>query len=555
MIFFSGQNSFFPLAPGLDSRRGRCNATIICCAIGNSTVFPVLMTTLVGRNCDGGHYTCSPPKECCKQGCCFLLTNSVRAPVLQSGNIVNPLFLGHWYFWLAVTATVAGILCACSLWKRHNQGGICCRNSSRDERASEPESNGSFYAPPQYSRCNSFYQPPPPYSEVTSKPDLYPLVINFNGDPVIKANNGSTGYFMVQYFRNFIVRPVGSLSATSTLDSLSSSFICNATNEANIVPPPYSGISSLEEVTVNNNQDRFPIPRSISSSPSSDFNQVYSSPTYHIPSSLQNTPAHRPPSRSQSRPQSVVSIRDNPCFTHVPTSPLNFISSRDFPQEQEVRNSQTPSEKTVCDSSIKAHRNSSTRILTASNQEFENELELAEVLNTLACALNASNNDSDIQCNFQQFRSNSKDGTNSSVKDKCSVTESHSGNNSHKMNKEVSNKIQKHTQNQTSPPSLQENKSKLYFHKVKAKTMYMPLNEGPTNSKSKSSPNSAKIFSRGWFSKSAPTTPSGNIVPNFSSYKRNPSNNQKVKGKLEDGSPLLRENDESEEEHSRSQHL
>lgn len=71
------------------------------------------------------------------------------------------------YFWAAITATLAGILCACSLWKRHNSNNLfCCRDSARDERASEPDSNGSCYNPPQYSRCNSFYQAPPPYSEV-----------------------------------------------------------------------------------------------------------------------------------------------------------------------------------------------------------------------------------------------------------------------------------------------------------------------------------------------------------------------------------------------------
>lgn len=49
---------------------------------------------------------------------------------------------------------------------------------------------------------------------------------------------------MVQYFRNYIVRPVGTLSATSTIDSLSSSFICNV-NEANtLIPPPYSRTGS-----------------------------------------------------------------------------------------------------------------------------------------------------------------------------------------------------------------------------------------------------------------------------------------------------------------------
>lgn len=47
---------------------------------------------------------------------------------------------------------------------------------------------------------------------MTSKPDLYPLVISYNGDTVVKTGNGSTGYLMVQYFRNFIGRPPGKYS-------------------------------------------------------------------------------------------------------------------------------------------------------------------------------------------------------------------------------------------------------------------------------------------------------------------------------------------------------
>lgn len=40
---------------------------------------------------------------------------------------------------------------------------------------------------------------------MTSKPDLYPLVISYG------AENGKIGdnYLMVQYFRNYIVRPLG----------------------------------------------------------------------------------------------------------------------------------------------------------------------------------------------------------------------------------------------------------------------------------------------------------------------------------------------------------
>lgn len=89
---------------------------------------------------------------------------------------------------------------------------------------------------------------------MASKPDLYPIVMcnGFNIDSSQKLVRASTGYLMVQYFRNYIVRPVGTsslfplspfalgnnsvsvsgtLSATSTMDSLGSSFVCSATNE------------------------------------------------------------------------------------------------------------------------------------------------------------------------------------------------------------------------------------------------------------------------------------------------------------------------------------
>jgi hypothetical protein len=50
---------------------------------------------------------------------------------------------------------------------------------------------------------------------VTSKPDLYPLVISY-GD----SGKGGTGgnYLMVQYFRNYIVRPVGKHETRVTLE-------------------------------------------------------------------------------------------------------------------------------------------------------------------------------------------------------------------------------------------------------------------------------------------------------------------------------------------------
>lgn len=69
---------------------------------------------------------------------------------------------------------------------------------------------------------------------MTAKPDLYPLVIGYD-----EAIGKGTSGFVMRYFRT--------LSHASTLDSLSSSFMCNVVNEANtIIPPPYSCNDSLD---------------------------------------------------------------------------------------------------------------------------------------------------------------------------------------------------------------------------------------------------------------------------------------------------------------------
>ncbi|KAL4707395.1 hypothetical protein ACJJTC_008580 [Scirpophaga incertulas] len=119
-----------------------------------------------------------------------------------------------------------------------------CSEHCGRSRPSEHDSASSVYPPPRYSRCGSFHQPPPPYAEVTAKPDLYPLVITY-GEGDSKAGGN---YLMVHYFKNYVIQEPGSLSATSTAESLNSSFLCNATNEANsVVPPPYSCASNYDE--------------------------------------------------------------------------------------------------------------------------------------------------------------------------------------------------------------------------------------------------------------------------------------------------------------------
>lgn len=114
--------------------------------------------------------------------------------------------------------TLAGI-CGFWLWQRRK-----IISSNETVGLADRTCSASCYPPPpHYSRCSSFNQTlPPPYNEVTGKPDLYPLVIGF--DEGIGKGPSS---FVMRY--------------SSTFDSLNSSFMCNVVNEANtIIPPPYS---------------------------------------------------------------------------------------------------------------------------------------------------------------------------------------------------------------------------------------------------------------------------------------------------------------------------
>lgn len=149
------------------------------------------------------------------------------------------------------------------------------------------------------------------FIQVTSKPDLYPLVFSYTGSD---GGKGGTNYLMVQYFRNYIVRPVGSLSAASTVDSLSSSFI-RSVNEANtLVPPPYSRATSPD---LSFSLHNYAMPRSTSQQACSmilnEGNQVGNS-----------TIIYRPCSVPDSNLQSTVRL------TSAPTRQISESESMDF---------------------------------------------------------------------------------------------------------------------------------------------------------------------------------------------------------------------------------
>ena len=221
-------------------------------------------------------------------------------------------------------AIVLALLLICSLWKKRHVLFCTGWSSSSNRVPSERDSAGSCYAPPHYSRCSSFYHAPPPYTEVKSKPELYPLVFSYTNDGSKNSNNGAN-YLMVQYFRNYIVRPIGSLSATSTVDSLTSSFICTA-NEANtMIPPPYSSAATSPEglsVSLHN----YAIPRSASQ-------QACANIAPKVPTDLQYLTGN---SSLHNRPMSVPNTNQNPMSSHHQFRASESVNFADLFRQEEI---------------------------------------------------------------------------------------------------------------------------------------------------------------------------------------------------------------------------
>ncbi|XP_047021867.1 uncharacterized protein LOC124631490 isoform X1 [Helicoverpa zea] len=311
--------------------------------------------------CKDGHL-CPAHWMCCELGCCDTSAQPTRRinATLGSRRELDETPLkehSYTYAWYAqwpvlfLLGTLGGILICC-IWclffKRSSSHGVymCSMACCVRRPTSEHDSAGSVYPPPRYSRCGSFHQAPPPYSEVASKPDLYPLVITC-GEGDGKAGN----YLMVHYFRNYVIRAPGSLSATSTAESLNSSFICNAANEANsIIPPPYSCASNYEECGVGCG----PLLRSLSS-----LTEPRAAPARPDPA----------PSRPRDPP---AAFRDN-----LITSPVQPLDSN-FDLELELIDCEM-----YCDGGCKPRLGSSPPIHQSLDEDDDNNMYMHEAYGSL----------------------------------------------------------------------------------------------------------------------------------------------------------------------------
>lgn len=77
---------------------------------------------------------------------------------------------------------------------------------------------------------------------MTSKPELYPLVLSYNMEGN-KIANGS--YYVVQQFRNYLINPLSSLSGASNVETLGSNLLDDTISDTNPAPPSYTMIPEI----------------------------------------------------------------------------------------------------------------------------------------------------------------------------------------------------------------------------------------------------------------------------------------------------------------------
>lgn len=358
---------------------------------------------------------------------------------------------------------------------------------------------------------------------------------------------------MVQYFRNYIVRPVGSLSATSTVDSLSSSCICIA-NEANtLVPPPYSRAASPD---LSLTTHTYGIPRSASQQGCSLENYTYQSVPVFSNDDLSTTTStsNNPIRASESVNLPTIHTSNAGNMMHLSRSDQQFkqtmithsISNLSIPvtgKGDVVTISQTINTQNT-------HSNNSTNSYSSMNAIYNMQQQLPCDSFSEESPING-----DILQKFNDMRRYGNSNSGSAISSLANMNSPDSPPRATSPTDEVKELLQQIRQLQKEnsddriedPPSVTTTKpipapsirpSSLHRKDFFAKKVrYVSItNSGVKNIRSPLGSGCSSLLGKGrsrkgWISKSAPTTPGTALPPCF----------------LDDDSPLLNEQDEDVE--------
>lgn len=344
-----------------------------------------------------------------------------------------------------------------------------------------------------------------------------------------------------------------------------------------IIPPPYSCMGSLEEVspatshnstTINLHQ----LPRSASSSTCNgdrDHLRVQNSPSVH--SHLSSVVVPFQPSQNPSRSvdhQPPVLIRSNPIFgdfdatTNFPPSRITLEKVTAPDGVQIERSRCVKSQTNNCDASPlntlhKVNRKAAfvaKDVTSVDSESQEEEHNFSDLLNLSVCAPSCTNpipvsgipHLQELQQSFSVANSMTSSDISSLANLGTPDSPPRATSPTVEM-KELLDKIQQLPQQKSPVMPETSTKSKGYFHRSKAKTLYMPL--AKETNKTPHGRNGG-IFTRGsrsWLSRSAPTTPCDVFSAGFPG-KKGSNSHKNSKTKISDGSPLLNENEESEDD-------
>ncbi|XP_002741429.1 uncharacterized protein LOC100378640 [Saccoglossus kowalevskii] len=133
------------------------------------SLLSLLISEVFAEECAGYEHSCSPPEYCCNYTCC-------RAYNHYS-------FWSMWYFWCIVVFILMACFGGCGYYRRRHV--LLQRHNGRPTTliiAGTTVSTHDMYATsappvPVPAQPMGAFPAPPPYSEVTSKPNMYPKAV------------------------------------------------------------------------------------------------------------------------------------------------------------------------------------------------------------------------------------------------------------------------------------------------------------------------------------------------------------------------------------------
>ncbi|GAB6030514.1 hypothetical protein CHUAL_007376 [Chamberlinius hualienensis] len=273
-------------------------------AIGSLFIFKHAMCN---AECD--EFDCLPFQECCEGKCC--LNNIYPGKTNERTDIPTRIlsydyysysFWNVWYFWFIMIFLTISCVGGCGYWRchryhHHHQLSHHQIDSNRFQRErcnsqthvqefelpNGPPNNRQFpnstLPPLRFIHHVGSYLHPPPYNEVTSKPDMYPLVQSGHEIDLSKNDPLAFVYANTNFIHLYMPYNSGAINYVPSPAESNASSVFQSTATSNFMsPPPYG-----DGTTYSSHQTRVSTPCSmLSACTPSSYIEPYTFTTHYL---------------------------------------------------------------------------------------------------------------------------------------------------------------------------------------------------------------------------------------------------------------------------------